>query len=406
MLMKKRIVVTGLGAISNLGLNVSDLWSSLLGGRIGVSPIQSFDLSKFNFDREVGGEIRDFCFTDYFPNRDPSQFGRASQFAMAAAKECLTDARIEQLNRKRIGVVFGTTMGEAVELSYLNDRWKDDLEAEVSPQHCENVLYQRIPQSVAREFGLLGPNIMIPNACSAGNFAIAHALDLFNSDVVDGMVVGGSDPFNRFTFAGFCRVGAVSPDVPRPFSANREGMIPAEGAGVLFLETLDSALKRGATVYAEVVGYGYSNDGYHITQGDPSGIARAYRNALEMADLLPAEVSYISVHGTGTKSNDLNEVQALREVFEGHLSSIPLSSVKSMLGHSMGAASILEAIVSVLAIRDQMLPATMNFTEADPDCSGIFPVPNRAISHPVSVVFETASGFGGNNCVVIFKKVA
>jgi 3-oxoacyl-[acyl-carrier-protein] synthase II len=401
-----KVVVTGLGLVSPIGLNVTDFWENLIKGVSGIRKVKSFDLSHFPFERDAGGEVPDFHIENFYDDEFPKKIGRSAQMSMVACEECLRDSKYDyQSEPFRIGIAFGTTIGESHELSKINDVWYKGFSNPVPGQACDNYFYYKTPQYLAKKFKLYGPNLMIPNACSAGNFSIAYALNYIQNGIVDAMLVGGSDCFNRTLYAGFCRLGAVSPDVPRPFSENREGMIPAEGAGALLIESYESAMKRGAKIYAEVAGYGYSNDGFHITQGDPKGVMLAYSRALANAGIAPEDVSYISVHGTGTKANDFTETQALKMIFKEHLKDIPLSSVKSLIGHSMGAASAIEAIVSVLCIRDNVVPATANFTTLDPECEGIDPVPNQARKHTVNVVFETASGFGGNNCVLLFRRI-
>ena len=262
-----------------------------------------------------------------------------------------------------------------------------------------------IAAAVAAEVGFAGVNAMIPTACAAGNYAVAFAADALAAGRADLMLAGGADSFSRITYTGFSRLGAISPDLCRPFDRNRKGMIPGEGAGVLVLEPLDRALARGATVYAEVAGYGLSCDAHHMTGAHPEGegAARAMERALRAAGIAPEDVSYISAHGTGTPSNDRLEAVAVHRVFGARARRVPISSIKSMLGHTMGAASALEAVACSLAVATGLVPPTANFEEADPECD-LDVVPNQARELPVSVAMSNAYAFGGNNASVIFRE--
>jgi 3-oxoacyl-[acyl-carrier-protein] synthase II len=244
---------------------------------------------------------------------------------------------------------------------------------------------------------------MISNACAAGNFSVGQALRCIESGEADAVLAGGADAFSRYAFSGFCRLGAVSPDVPRPFSKDRKGMIPGEGAAALMVETLEHARRRGAAVLAEIVGYGESCDAHHITQPHDDGIARCARAALEDAGLEPSAISFVSVHGTGTPTNDVTESRALRAVFGERLSQIPVSAVKSMIGHPMGAASSIECVAAVLSLRHQRVTATRNYLGPDPDCA-VDCVPNEGRAMPVEYVLKTSSAFGGNNACLIVKR--
>ncbi|MGP1693632.1 MAG: beta-ketoacyl-[acyl-carrier-protein] synthase family protein, partial [Giesbergeria sp.] len=258
-----------------------------------------------------------------------------------------------------------------------------------------------ISQTVGRYLHAHGPNVMIPNACAAGNFAIGQALDYICSGEAEAVIAGGADAFSRYAYSGFARLGAIAPDVPRPFSVNRQGMVPGEGAAMLFLESLDSSLARGARIYAEVTGYGESCDAHHITQPDDGGIARAMHAALARAGLTPQAVSYVSVHGTGTPANDMVETRALRQVFGDAIP--PLSSVKSMIGHAMGAASAIECVAAMMSMQEQFLTPTMNYLGPDEQCP-VDCVPNAGRPGVLNVILKTASAFGGNNAAVVFQR--
>ena len=245
----------------------------------------------------------------------------------------------------------------------------------------------------------------IPNACAAASYAMGYSYEMIKNGLADAMLVVGSDSFARYTQAGFGKLSVISPDVPRPFSKNRQGMMPAEGSGAVLIESYEHAIKRNAKIYSEIVNYGMSCDAFHITQVNKEGLVSAYKKALDCTDIKPSEVSYISTHGTGTELNDLSETQALSEVFGDCLINIPINSIKSSIGHSMGAASAIECVVANLAIRDGIIPATMNFIEKDTNMPDIDVVPNKSRKKEVNIVFKTSSAFGGNNCVIIFKKI-
>lgn len=396
-----RIVVTGLGLISAIGHDPERFFAAARQGRVAIHGVEGFDVSRMNADR--GGEITDFDVLEFFPDRpDFEQLGRAKQMALAAAKQCIEDSGFDmEADPFRVGVAVGFTQGESQTLERSTDQVdRGGLETSHLRELAGYAPFT-IPQAIAQHFAAWGPNLTIGNACAAGNFAIGQALDHLRCGEAVAMIAGGADAFSRYGYAGFSRLGAIAPDVPRPFSADRKGMVPGEGAAMLFLELLESAKRRNAHVYAEVVGYGESCDAHHITQPDTGGIGRAIRQALESAGGNPDRVSYISVHGTGTQTSDSAESTALREVFGDQIP--PLSSVKSMLGHSMGAASAIECVAAVLAIQNQFLLPTMNYLGRDERCQ-VDCVPNTGRQARVDLVLKTASAFGGNNAVVLFQR--
>lgn len=394
-----RVVVTGLGAVTSIGTSADAFWGSLLLGRSGITKLEHFDSENLDDGVWNAGEIKNI---DSDGVKVPSFVGKATKFALLASTECVRDSGIQ--GGDRVGVVFGTTMGEAQELEKMDLAWFESFSNPVSPERCAASMPYSISQTVAAEFGFYGPNQFLPNACSAGNFTIEKGCELISAGLADAVLVGGAECFDRKTYCGFIRVGAVSRDVPRPFTKDREGMIPAEGAGVLLLESLEHARARKAKIYAEILGTGRSCDAYHITQPDPDGLASAYRIALHDAGISPEQVDFISAHGTGTKANDQAEVKAFRQVFGDNLKNIPINSIKSMIGHAMGAASALEAIMTVFVILTGKIPPTINFTEVDPEFDGLDFVPNVFREKAVNIALETAAGFGGNNSAVIFGK--
>jgi 3-oxoacyl-[acyl-carrier-protein] synthase II len=403
--MQSRVVITGIGVVTSIGTGREQFWESLLAGRSGISPVESFDTSPYSVHR--GGEVKGFDAAPFLQNLDAARLGRASQFAAAAARLALADAGLDaaSLDPLRAGVSMGTTSGEPREVERFNDSYlKDDLEG-VGAEFIGRYPCHLISAHVAEEVGFAGPNVMIPTACAAGNYAIAHALDLLRAGRADVMLAGGSDAFSRITYTGFARLGAVAPEICQPFDRNRRGMIPGEGACVLVLETARRARARGARAFAEVAGYGLSCDAHHMTAAHPEGdgAARAMRQALDESGARPEEVDYISAHGTGTPTNDRLETIAVKRLFKEHAYSVPVSSVKSMLGHTMGAASAIEAAVCALAVHEDRIPPTINLEEPDPECDLDY-VPNRARERKVHLAMNNAYAFGGNNASLVLRK--
>lgn len=405
--MTTRVVVTGLGSVTALGVGKAALWEGLLAGRVVSGPVRSFDATPYGVDRGV--EIHDFRPGDHLLRLDPATVGRASQLAAVAARLALADAALDErrVNADRAGVVLGTTTGEPLEIERFDDALVAGQPGELDPGFARRYPCRLLAANAAREVGFRGPVAMIPAACAAGNYAVAYASDLLRRGRAEVMLAGGSDPFSRITYAGFARLGAIAPDCCRPFDRERRGMIPGEGAGVLVLETLERARARGARIYAEVAGYGLSCDAHHMTGAQPrgDGALRAMRQALADAGRGADEVSYVSAHGTGTPTNDTVEVIALERLFGERAPQVPISSIKSMLGHSMGAASALEAIVCALAVAEDRVPPTVNFARADDGCRLDF-VPGEARALRVELAMNNAYAFGGNNASVLFAKLS
>jgi 3-oxoacyl-[acyl-carrier-protein] synthase II len=402
----RRVVVTGLGAVSSVGIGREAFWQALLEGRSGISPVALFDTAPYRVKN--GGEVQGFEAERHVPPGTPLPAARASRMAVVAARLALADAGLEAsaLDPERVGVAMGTTSGEPVEVERFDDAVIADRLGESSPDFMANYPCHAIAGSVAGHFGFSGPNTMIPAACAAGNYALGQALDALRWGRAEVMLAGGADAFSRITYTGFFRLGAISPDLCRPFDKNRLGMIPGEGGAILVLETLEAARARGARIYAEVAGYGLSCDAHHMTAAHPegAGLARSIAMALEDAQVNAEEVGYVSAHGTGTKTNDKLETLALYRAFGAAARAIPTSSIKSMLGHTMGAASAFESVVCALAVHEDRVPPTANFLEPDPECE-LDCVPNVARELPVRVALNNASAFGGNNASVVFRKL-
>ncbi|MFA4888442.1 MAG: beta-ketoacyl-[acyl-carrier-protein] synthase family protein [Candidatus Omnitrophota bacterium] len=394
--MNKRVVVTGLGVVSSIGIGKDAFWDALVKGKSGISKIDSFDTSVF--PTHSGGEVKDF-------QVEKKTFGRASALAVSAARMALCDAglELEKLGPERFGLAIGTTMGESQILEEINHAWIKDgheaIDARLIPLYPANVL----GVNVAGEFKLKGENFVIPCACAAGNYCIGYAFDLIRYGRADKMLAIGADAFARLAFIGFNRLYAIAPEKCQPFDKNRKGMMVGEGAGALLLEPLEAALARKAGIYAEVLGYGLSCDARHMTAPLARGIAKAIEKSLKQSNIQPQDVDYISAHGTGTPANDSEECAAIKKVFPRNYKSIAISSIKSMLGHTMGAASSIEAISCCLSVKNDIIPPTINYETPDEDCD-IDCVPNFGRRQKVEVALNNASAFGGNNACVVFKK--
>jgi 3-oxoacyl-[acyl-carrier-protein] synthase II len=402
----RRVVVTGIGAVTPVGTGREAFWRALLAGESGIAPVTSFDASRFKV--RLGAEVRGFDPAPWCRRVDPAETGRAGQMAIAAARLALADAGLDaaELDAAGVGVAMGTTSGEPLEVERFDDALLGGGQDGVGAELATRYPCHRIPAVVAAELGFAGPNVMLPNACAAGNYAVAFARDALGRGRAEVMLAGGADAFSRITYTGFARLGAISTDRCAPFDRERKGMVPGEGAGVLVLETLDGALARGARIYAEVVGYGLSCDAHHMTASHPEGDgpARAMLQALADAGLQAEDVDYVSAHGTGTPTNDRLETLAVKRAFGAAAPRVPMSSVKSMLGHTMGAASALEAAVCCLAIAEGWVPPTVNYQHPDPDCD-LDCVPNEARRLAVRVAMNNAYAFGGANASVLFAAV-
>jgi 3-oxoacyl-[acyl-carrier-protein] synthase II len=400
----RRVVVTGLGPVSNVGTGAEAFGASIRAGRSGVSPISSFDAS--GFPHRNAGEVKDFDPGSSLDRLDPDEWGRSSLFAAAAARLAVADAGLGagELSRAAAGSVLGTTSGESQIIERLTEEEVERGWANQTARLYEQVPAARLAYAVNRELGLTGEATTLATACSAGNYALGYAYDLVRFGEADIMLAGGADSVLRWAHAGFFRLGAVAEEVSSPFDLNRSGIITAEGGAVLVLETLDGARARGARVYAEVLGYGLNCDADHMVSPNPAGIAECVRRAHANAGIKAEDVDYVCAHGTGTPANDLAEATAHREVFGQDPP--PISSVKSMLGHTMGASSAFGAIASLIGMREGFLPPTINFSDHDPALGGIDPVPNEARPAELNVVQNNGFAFGGNNAITVFGRVS
>jgi len=401
--MKRRVVVTGLGVVSSIGIGKDEFWNNLIAGKSGIDDITTFDTSEYPVHR--GGEVKKFDVSKFIPKERLKNIARASQFAIAATKMAFDDAGLEcdQVNDSRTGVIIGTTMADVQSLEQIDKYWVKGSESDIWPINVQKYPANNLYNQIGFFFGLKGLNLALPTACSAGNYCLGLAYDLIRTGKIDIAIVGGSDPISRTNFTGFNRLIAMAPDMCRPFDKNRKGMMVGEGAGILMLESAESAGRRGADTYAEIAGYGLSCDANHMTAPRLEGIVKVITKAILNSGIDKREVDYISAHGTGTATNDKVECEAINAVFGDGAKKLHTSSIKSMLGHTMGAASAIEAIACCLAIKNSVIPPTINYETPDPECD-INCVPNKSINKKIRVAMNNSLAFGGNNACVTFKE--
>jgi len=405
----QRVVVTGMGAITALGHNVTDTWEAIINGRSGLGPFTLIDKGQ----HAAGGvcEIKAFDPQDYMDRRDARRRDRYQQLATVAASEAMQQANlpISDDNREQIGIFIGTGVGGIQSLVAQEHVVLNEGIRRISPFAITMIMPNGAGGMLAIDYGIWGPSTTITTACAAGADAVGHAFRALRRGELVAALAGGTESIiTSVGIGGFERAGAISKkssDAPQPFDKNRDGLVVGEGAGMLVLETLDHALGRGATILGEIVGYGQTTDAFHITAPSEGGFgaARAINKALADAGLTPADVDYISAHGTATSLNDLSETQAIKRALGEHAYRVAVSSTKSMTGHVMGATGAIESVFCVLAIRDQLLPPTIHYETPDPDCDLDY-VPNVARSGPVRVALNHAFGFGGHNAVLAFKQ--
>ncbi|MDO3686666.1 beta-ketoacyl synthase [Micromonospora sp. C28ISP2-4] len=403
--MNRRVVVTGLGPVSSIGMGIDVFAAALRAGHSGITPIAGFDTTGFLTER--AGEVHEFQPHDMVSRIDPAEWGRSSLFAAAAARLALVDAGaldVPASAAARVGVCMGTTSGESQVVEKLTEHWLRHGYPQTPRQLTRQMPAGRVAEAVSRELDLRGTTMTVSTACSASNYALGYAFDAIATGDQDYMVVGGADSVCRWAHAGFYRLGALAAERCAPFDRDRAGVITAEGGVALFLESLDSAQARGARVYCEVLGYGLTCDARHPTAPDAASVARCMRLAHRDAGIKPDEVDFICAHGTATPANDAAEYEAVREVFGDRLP--PMSSVKSMLGHTMGAASGFSAVAGALALSSGFLAPTINHLTTDPTMPGLDVVPNQARPAQAQIVQVNGFAFGGNNAITILGRLA
>jgi 3-oxoacyl-[acyl-carrier-protein] synthase II len=409
---RRRVVVTGVGALTPVGNTAEEFWSALVQGRSGIGPITRFDAS--GYPTRIAGEVRNFDPLKYVDKKEARRLDPYLHYAMACACMAVEDASLNTgtIDSERFGVLIGSGIGG---ITTLLEGERTRIEKgfdRVSPFVIPMLIINMASGLVSMRFGAKGPNSSVVTACATGNHAIGDAHRIIQRDEADVMIAGGAEAMIvPLTVAGFCAMKAMSTrnDEPekasRPFDAARDGFVCSEGGGILVLEALEHALRREARIYGEIIGYGMSGDAHHMTAPDPEGdgATRAMRAALRDAGLAPTEVSYINAHGTSTPYNDKFETQAIKRVFGEHAGRLAVSSTKSMTGHLLGAAGGIEAIATLLAIHNGLLPPTINYETPDPECDLDY-VPNHARKQEVEVALSNAFGFGGTNATLVFRK--
>lgn len=401
---QRRVVVTGLGVISGLGNTRDEFGRNVLAGKPGIGPIGCVDTSDLRFKN--GAEVRNYDETEHFDDKQLMVADRFAQFSVVTAREAVRDAGIDWTEdlRERTAIVTGTGSGGLANL----DKNYIELYAEHKLRPRPLTIPRAMPNAgashISMEFGIYGPTFTTTSACSSSSHAIGQAFWYVRQGLVDMALTGGSEtPFAFGNLKAWEGMRVVSQDTCRPFSKTRTGMILGEGAATLVLETLDSALARGAKIYCEIVGFGMSADAHHVTQPSEEGAARAIRAALKDGGLAPEEIGYVNAHGTATQANDVMETKALRMVFGGHADKLAVSSTKAMHGHTLGAAGAIEAAATILAIDRGVLPPTANFTEADPQCDLDF-IPNDPRTAGVEAALSNSFAFGGLNATLAFRR--
>jgi 3-oxoacyl-[acyl-carrier-protein] synthase II len=405
-------VVTGVGLVTPLGTGNQNVWERILKGESGISPITRFDTSRF--DTKIAGEIKDYKAEDFISPKEMKRMDLFIQYVLGATKIAVGDARLDMSSEDatRVGVVAGTGLGGLPTLEKYHSILLERGPGRISPFFIPMLIANEAPGHIAIEHGIKGPNLCIVTACATGAHCIGDAFRIIQYGDADVMVAGGTEAnLTPLTVGGFNAMKALSRrnDEPqkasRPFERDRDGFVVAEGAGIVILEELNHALARNATIYAEIAGYGYNGDAYHITAPAPDGegFVRCMGMALKDAGMTTGDVDYINAHGTSTELNDHIETIAIKEVFKDRAYKVPVSSTKSMTGHLLGAAGAVEAVFSVLSIRDQVCPPTINYENPDPECDLDY-VPNTARSHQIRAAMSNSFGFGGTNCTLVFRK--
>ncbi len=405
----RRVVITGLGVFSSTGRNRDSFFENLVQGRSGVRPITQFDSSSLSI--RIAAEVADYNPDDYFPPKRQDMLDKFAQFALIAAGEAMESSGISVRDeeRCRFGVVMGSGMGGAgsYDAGYHNLYAKQV--TRLHPFTIPRIMHNAATSHICMEFGAQGPALATSTACSSSGHAISEAFHLIKFGLADIMLAGGADApitYGVMRCWEAVRVLASGNGNPatacRPFSADRKGMVIGEGSGVLLLEELEHALKRGAPIYGELAGCGMSSDASHITQPSVDGPVRAIRMALDEARVPPEEIDYINAHGTGTRLNDSTETQVIKEVFKDHARNLAISSTKSMHGHAMGATGAIEFVATVLAVKHGVIPPTANYTEQDPECDLDY-VPNEAREKPLRAALSNSFAFGGLNAVLLVR---
>ena len=405
--MKKRVVITGEGSISPLGLNSQSLWDNLVNGISGIDYISNFDTE--NFSVKIAGEVKNFEPNDFFDSKDIKKLDRFTMFGLIAAEQALKNAKFES---SECGVIVGTGVGGMHTLEDEHKKLIKKGQRGVSPFYVPKMIPNIAGGQIAIKHNLLGLNFSMSTACSSATDAIGMAYRLISSGYSKAILCGGAEgSITPLTLSGFSNMKALSKNnknpqgASRPFDKDRDGFILSEGAGMLMLEEFEEATKRNANIIGEIIGYGITNDAFHITQPDNEsiGASNAINMALDSADISKSKVDYINAHGTSTYFNDMLETKAIKKVFGDKANNISISSTKSMTGHLLGAAGAIEAIACINAINSGLIPPTINYNNPDPECDLDY-TPNEVVKKDINISMSNSFGFGGHNSVIIFKK--
>lgn len=409
----RRVVVTGIGAVTPIGNNVQDFWSNLVNGVSGIDVIKRFDPVSYNLPVIIAGEVKNLRPEEFLDSKELKRMSDFVKFAVIAAKEAIQDSGLEldKIDLNRAGVIVGTGIGGLRDIEEQQKVLMEKGARRVSSFFIPSGISNMASGYISIEFGFKGPNSCVVTACATGTHSIGDAFKIIQRGDADIMIAGGTESaITPLGIAGFANMKALSTrnedptKASRPFDAQRDGFVMGEGAGILILEELEHAKKRGAKIYAEVVGYGLTGDAYHITApcADADGAKRVITMALKDGKINPEDVDYINAHGTSTPLNDKIETLAIKEVFKEHAYKLKISSNKSMIGHLLGAAGAVEAVATVKTIKEGIIPPTINYEYPDPDCDLDY-VPNKAIEYKVKVAISNSFGFGGTNACLAFK---
>ena len=408
--MNRRVVITGMGAVSSLGCGADKLWQSIKQGESGISRIERIDVS--DLPTQVGAEIKDFDPNQFLDKKELKRMDRFTQYALAATHMAVEEAKIDlsTVNKDRVGVIIGTGIGGIETIENQHSVLLEKGTSRISPFLIPMMLPNMAAGLIAIKYGFRGFTECTISACASSTNAIGDAYKIIQRNAADMMIAGGTEAaITRLTLAGFCAMKAMTTNLDpatasRPFDLARDGFVLGEGAGTLIVEELNHALERGANIIAEIVGYGCTNDAYHITSPAEGGVgaAQCMKLAIEDAGIQPFDIGYINAHGTSTPLNDKNETDAIKAVFQKYAYELPISSTKSMTGHLLGAAGAIEAIITASALKDGFLPPTMNYKTPDPTCD-LYYVPNEGKKAVISYALSNSFGFGGHNATLVLK---
>jgi 3-oxoacyl-[acyl-carrier-protein] synthase II len=410
--MTKRIVITGMGILSPLGIGLEENWEAACQGKSGIGPLTRFDAT--DFTARIAGEVKGFNPEDFIDKKEIKKMDLFIQYALAAGTQAIQDSqlKIDESNADRVGVLVGAGIGGLSTIEKYHTILLEKGPKKISPFFIPMLIVNLAPGQISIYFGARGPNSSVVTACATGNHSIGEAFKIIQRGDADAMIAGGAESvITPLAVGGFASMKALStrnhePEkASRPFEKDRDGFVMAEGAGILILESLEFALARGARIYAEIVGFGCNADAYHISAPSPNGVgaAKCMEIAMKDAGINYDEVDYVNAHGTSTPLNDMSETMAMKKVFKDHAKKLMVSSTKSMTGHTLGAAGGIESVFSALAIKNGVIPPTINYDTPDPECDLDY-VPNTARDAKVHVAMSNSFGFGGTNATLIFKE--